>query len=138
MSLSLTRTEERQTETDDLSVNTQYEEDKQQHHTEFTLPCPYLSGHRHPCVSKPARVLSPVMEEEMKLKEDEAERKRNLVSMMTLEAKVKFVLIYCAFQLFKPTSEHHNNNNSFLLRVSKLSDSNHFYLKQFTVMSGKK
>lgn len=106
MSLSVTRTEEQQTETDDLSVNTQYEEDEQQHHTEFTLPCPYLSGRRHPCVAKPARALSPVMEEEMKLNEEGAERKRILVSMLTLKAKVKFVLIYCAFQLFKPTYQN--------------------------------
>ncbi|XP_071356967.1 nucleolar and coiled-body phosphoprotein 1-like isoform X2 [Trachinotus anak] len=36
------------------------------------------SHHRHPCVAKPARALSPVMEVEKKLnEEEEAERKRN-------------------------------------------------------------
>lgn len=100
MSLSVSRTEEQRTETDDLSVNTQYEEeDKQQHHTEFTLPRPYLSGRRHPRVAKPARLLSSVMEEEMKLNEEEAERKRNLVSVRTLEVKVKFDLINCELQI---------------------------------------
>ena len=89
-SLSLSRAEEQQKETDDLGLSTKYEEERQQYHTEFTLPCPYLSGRRHPHVAKPARVLSPVMEVEMKLNEEEAERKRDLVSMMTMEAKVVF------------------------------------------------
>ncbi|XP_026205048.1 uncharacterized protein LOC113154857 isoform X2 [Anabas testudineus] len=48
------------------------------HCTEFTLPRPYLSGRRHPRVAKPAWVFSPVMEEEMKLREEAAERERNL------------------------------------------------------------
>ncbi|XP_056254655.1 uncharacterized protein LOC130183365 isoform X2 [Seriola aureovittata] len=73
------RAEKPQKETDDLSLSTKCEEDKQQCHTEFTLPCRYLSGRRHPRVAKPAWVLSPVMEVKMKLnEEEEAERERNL------------------------------------------------------------
>ncbi|AWP21875.1 Hypothetical protein SMAX5B_017081, partial [Scophthalmus maximus] len=63
------RTEEQQKETDDLGLK---------YHTEFSLPCPYLSGDRHPHVAKPVRALSPVMEVEMKPNEGQAERKRNL------------------------------------------------------------
>lgn len=77
VTLSLSRTEEQQKETDDLGLK---------YHTEFSLPCPYLSGDRHPHVAKPVRALSPVMEVEMKPNEGQAERKRNLVSMITLEA----------------------------------------------------
>ncbi|XP_035476969.1 uncharacterized protein LOC118292282 isoform X2 [Scophthalmus maximus] len=62
-------TEEQQKETDDLGLK---------YHTEFSLPCPYLSGDRHPHVAKPVRALSPVMEVEMKPNEGQAERKRNL------------------------------------------------------------
>lgn len=90
VSCSLSRAEEQQKETDDLCLSTQFEEDKQQYHTDFTLPCPYLSGHRHPHVAKPARVLSPAMEEVTKRNEEEAKGKRNLVSMITLEAQLVF------------------------------------------------
>ncbi|XP_045914065.1 uncharacterized protein LOC123976186 isoform X3 [Micropterus dolomieu] len=75
---------------DDSGPSTQYEEAKQQYHPNFTLPCPYLSGRRHPHVARPARVPSPAMEGKMKENEEEAKRKRNLVSMMTLESKVVF------------------------------------------------
>ncbi|KAF3707626.1 hypothetical protein EXN66_Car000799 [Channa argus] len=64
--------------TKDLSVSTQYKDNQQQHLTEFTLPCPYLSCNRHPHVTKPALVLNAVMEKKMKLNNEEAERKRNL------------------------------------------------------------
>lgn len=93
VSRSLSRAGEQQKETDDLGLSTQYEEDKQLYHTDFTLPCPYLSGHRHPHVAKPTRVLSPAMEEKMKRNEEEAKGKRNLVSMMTLEAQVVFCVV---------------------------------------------
>ncbi|XP_068432016.1 uncharacterized protein [Clinocottus analis] len=64
------RAEEQQEEADDLGPSTRYEEAKRQYHTAFTLPCPYLSGHRHPHVAKPAQELTPVMEEEMKRNEE--------------------------------------------------------------------
>lgn len=86
--LPRSRAAERQKETDDLGLSTQCKEDKQQYHTDFILPCPYLSGRRHPRVAKPAWVLSPVMEVEMKRHEGEAEGKRDSVSVMTLEAEV--------------------------------------------------
>lgn len=90
VSLSTSRAGEQQKGTGDLGLSTQYEEDKQQYNTDLTLPCPYLSGRRHPHVAKPARVLSSVMEEKMKQNEEEAKWKRNMVSIMTLEAKVVF------------------------------------------------
>ncbi|XP_044027211.1 uncharacterized protein LOC122864139 isoform X3 [Siniperca chuatsi] len=71
------RAEEQQKEKDDLGLSTQNEEDKQQYHTDFTLPCPYLLGRRHPHVARPAREASPAMEGEMKQNE-EAKGKRNL------------------------------------------------------------
>ncbi len=75
-----------------MGLRAPYKEDKQQYHTDFILPCPYLLGRRHPRVAKPARVLSPVMEEEMKQNEVEAKGKGNLVSMVTLEANLFPVL----------------------------------------------
>ncbi|GAA6231866.1 uncharacterized protein LOC108900433 isoform X1 [Lates japonicus] len=80
------RAEEQQKEAEDLGLSTKYEEDKQQHHNKFTLPFSYLSGRRHFRAANPAWVLSPLMEVEMKLNEEEAERKRNSASRMTLEA----------------------------------------------------
>ncbi|XP_054462540.1 uncharacterized protein LOC129097657 [Anoplopoma fimbria] len=71
------RAEEHQKEADDLGLSTRYEENKQQRHTAFTLPRPYLSGHRHPHVAKPARELNPVMEEEMKRKEEAKWKKKS-------------------------------------------------------------
>lgn len=91
---SLSRAEEQQKETDVLGLSTQYEEDKQQYYTDFTLPCPYLSGRRHPHVAKPVRVLSPVMEEKMKPNKEATEGKINLVSLMTFEAIVAFCLFF--------------------------------------------
>ena len=90
VSLFLSRAEEQQEKTDDLGLSTVYEEDKQQYHPDFILPCPYLSGRRHAHDAEPAQVLSPVMEAEMKRSEGEAKGKRYLVSMMTLEVKVVF------------------------------------------------
>lgn len=58
MFLFLSRAEKQQEDTDDY---THYDEDKKQYHTDFTLPCPYLSGRRHHGLSNPARVLSPVL-----------------------------------------------------------------------------
>ncbi|XP_034748652.1 uncharacterized protein LOC117957165 [Etheostoma cragini] len=81
------RAEEQQKETDDLGLST-YEKDKQQCHTAFTLPCPYLSGRRHPNVAKPARVLIPVMEKEMKRNDEEAKRKRNLEEDVSDKQKI--------------------------------------------------
>ncbi|KAA8586103.1 uncharacterized protein c19h1orf94 isoform X2 [Etheostoma spectabile] len=81
------RAEEQQKETDDLGLST-YEKDKQQCHAAFTLPCPYLSGRRHPNVAKPARVLIPVMEKEMKRNEEEATRKRNLEKDVSDKQKI--------------------------------------------------
>ncbi|XP_067468092.1 uncharacterized protein [Thunnus thynnus] len=72
------RAEEQQKETDALSLSTQCEENKQKYHTDFTLPCPYLSGRRHPHVAEPVRVLSPVMEEKIKPNKEATEGKRNL------------------------------------------------------------
>lgn len=88
VSPTLSRSKEQQKETDDLGLNTQHKKNKQQYHTDFILPCPYLSGSRHPLVAEPARVLSPVMEVKMKRNEGEAKGKENLVSAVTLEAKV--------------------------------------------------
>ncbi|KAI3358008.1 hypothetical protein L3Q82_003029 [Scortum barcoo] len=72
------RAEEQQKETDDLGPSTRHMEDKQQYHTGFTLPCPYLSGHRHTHRAEPARALNPAMEEEMRQNEEQAKGKRNL------------------------------------------------------------
>ncbi|KAM7383989.1 hypothetical protein PAMA_011370 [Pampus argenteus] len=47
------RAEEQQNETDALSLSKQCEEYKQQHHTDFTLPCPHLWGRRDPRVAEP-------------------------------------------------------------------------------------
>ncbi|XP_025758095.1 uncharacterized protein LOC100709710 isoform X1 [Oreochromis niloticus] len=68
------RAEKQQEDTDDY---THYEEDKKQYHTDFTLPCPYLLGRRHHGLSKPARVLSPVLEVEMRQIKEEAGGNRN-------------------------------------------------------------
>ncbi|XP_028453998.1 uncharacterized protein c19h1orf94 [Perca flavescens] len=81
------RAEEQQKETDDLGLST-YEKDKQQCHTAFTLPCPYLSGRRHPHVAKLARVLIPVMEKEMKRNEEEAKGKGNLEEDVSDKQKI--------------------------------------------------
>ncbi|XP_074543404.1 uncharacterized protein LOC141803338 [Halichoeres trimaculatus] len=70
------RTEEQQKKTDDLGPCTQSEKDKRQNATDFTLPNPYLSDHRH--VAKPSRTLSLVMEEQMKHREEEAEGQTKL------------------------------------------------------------
>ncbi|XP_012773768.1 uncharacterized protein LOC101481526 isoform X2 [Maylandia zebra] len=67
--MSSDRAEKQQEDTDDY---THYEEDKKQYHTDFTLPCPYLSGRRHHGLSNPARVLSPVLEVEMRQIKEEA------------------------------------------------------------------
>ncbi|XP_026011584.1 uncharacterized protein LOC113014343 isoform X2 [Astatotilapia calliptera] len=67
--MSSHRAEKQQEDTDDY---THYEEDKKQYHTDFTLPCPYLSGRRHHGLSNPARVLSPVLEVEMRQIKEEA------------------------------------------------------------------
>ncbi|XP_074470070.1 uncharacterized protein c19h1orf94 isoform X1 [Sebastes fasciatus] len=80
------RAEEQQREADDLGLSARYEEDKQQYHVAFALPSSYLSGPRRPHDAEPERVLSPVMEGEMKRNEEEAKRKRSLVSVRTLEA----------------------------------------------------
>ncbi|XP_031179167.2 uncharacterized protein LOC116067027 isoform X2 [Sander lucioperca] len=81
------RAEEQQKETDDLGLST-YEKDKQQCHTAFTLPCPYLSGRRHPHVAKPAQVLIPVMEKEMKRNEEEEKGKRSLEEDVSDKQKI--------------------------------------------------
>lgn len=94
MTLFLSRAEEQEKETDDLGLRTQCKQDKQQYHTDFILPCPYLSGRRHPRDAKPAQVLSPVMEVEMKQNDTEAKGKiRDLVRIMTFEAEVFFSYI---------------------------------------------
>ncbi|XP_023131564.2 uncharacterized protein LOC111572226 [Amphiprion ocellaris] len=72
------RAKEQQKETDDLSVSTPYEEDKKQYHTDFILPCPYLSGRRYPHAAETARVASSVMKVEMKLHKEDSERERKL------------------------------------------------------------
>lgn len=100
VSLCLPRAEEHQKETDDFGVSTQCEENKQQHRCKFILPFPYLSGNRRPHVVKPARLLNPVMEKEMELNEEEAERQRHLVSMTAFEAKVD-LLFSTLTQLFQ-------------------------------------
>lgn len=74
--LFLSRAEKQQEDTDDY---THYEEDKKQYHTDFTLPCPYLSGRRHHGLSNPARVLSPVLEVEMRQIKEEVGGKRKSV-----------------------------------------------------------
>lgn len=84
MSLFLSRAEEQQKETDDLGLSIQYKDKKVQYHTDFILPCPYLSDHRHPHVAQSVWVLSPVMEVEMKRNEVEEKKKRNLVSIISL------------------------------------------------------
>ncbi|XP_069372361.1 uncharacterized protein [Paralichthys olivaceus] len=61
------RAEEQQKVTDDLGPK---------HQTEFTPPRPYLLDRRHPHVAEPARVLSPVMEPEIKPDQGETEKKR--------------------------------------------------------------
>ncbi|XP_059206156.1 uncharacterized protein LOC131985126 [Centropristis striata] len=71
------RAEKQQEETDDLGLSTRCKEDKQQYPFAFTLPCPYPSRRRHPHVTKPAPVLTPVREGEMKLNEEGAKGKRN-------------------------------------------------------------
>ncbi|XP_051811035.1 uncharacterized protein LOC127535992 [Acanthochromis polyacanthus] len=70
--------EEQQKETDDLSVSMPYEKDKKQYHTDFILPCPYLSGRRYPHVAQTAWVASSVMKIEMELNKEDSERKRKL------------------------------------------------------------
>lgn len=77
--LFLSRAKEQQKEADDSGLSSKCKEDEQQFHTDSVLPCPYLSGRRHPHVSKPARVLSPVMEEEMKRNEGVAKGRNILV-----------------------------------------------------------
>ncbi|XP_019130985.1 uncharacterized protein c19h1orf94 isoform X2 [Larimichthys crocea] len=72
------RAEEQQKETDDLGLSIQHKDKKVQYHTDFILPCPYLSDHRHPHVAQSVWVLSPVMEVEMKRNEVEEKKKRNL------------------------------------------------------------
>nr|XP_046273554.1 uncharacterized protein LOC124074560 isoform X2 [Scatophagus argus] len=72
------RTKEQQKETNDLGLTTEHKKDKQQYHTDFILPCPYLSGRRHPHVAKPTWVLNPVMEAEMKCNDGEAKGTRIL------------------------------------------------------------
>lgn len=87
--LFLSRAKEQQKEADDSGLSTKCKEDEQQYHTDSVgPPCPYLTGHRHPHVAKPARVLSPVMEEEMKRNEGVAKGGNILVSKTTLEAEV--------------------------------------------------
>lgn len=87
--LFLSRAKEQQKEADDSGLSTKCKEDEQQYHTDpVGPPCPYLAGHRHPHVARPARVLSPVMEEEMKRNEGVAKGGNILVSKTTLEAEV--------------------------------------------------
>lgn len=85
MPVFLSRAEEKQKETNDLDLSRQ--KDKQQYNI---LLSPYLSGHMHAHVGKPAQVMRPVMAKEIKQNEGAAEGKGNLVSMMALEAKVVF------------------------------------------------
>lgn len=70
-----------------MGLSSRYEEDKQQYDTDFILPCPYPSGRTHPHVAQPAQLLNPVVEEEMRGNEEQEKGERNLVSMMTMEAK---------------------------------------------------
>ncbi|XP_036948296.1 uncharacterized protein LOC119016523 isoform X4 [Acanthopagrus latus] len=84
-----TRAKEQQKEADDSGLSSKCKEDEQQFHTDSVLPCPYLSGRRHPHVSKPARVLSPVMEEEMKRNEGVA-KGRNIL-WRDVEDKLRIV-----------------------------------------------
>ncbi|XP_047461539.1 uncharacterized protein LOC125020245 [Mugil cephalus] len=72
------RAKERQKDTADLGVSTQHGEDKNQYHANFTLPDPQLRGPRNHHIAKPAQVVGPDMESEMKLNKEEAERKREM------------------------------------------------------------
>ncbi|KAM3596601.1 uncharacterized protein V6R79_017596 [Siganus canaliculatus] len=72
------RAEEHWKEADDLGLSTQCKDDEKPYHTDLILPCPYLSGCSHPHLAKPARALSPVIEAEMKQKEEDERGKRNL------------------------------------------------------------
>lgn len=78
------RVEEKSREADNLSLRLQYHKDKKQYHTDFTIPCCYLSGHRHPSDAIRARVLSPVMGVEIRPNNKTAKGERILVSILTL------------------------------------------------------
>ncbi|XP_041822890.1 uncharacterized protein LOC121628056 [Melanotaenia boesemani] len=73
-----TRAKEWQRDINDFGVSTQYEVDKKQCPTDFTLSCPYLSGHIHPNVAKPARETSPAVKLVIKLNNKEAKRREKL------------------------------------------------------------
>lgn len=74
----------KQTETDGLGLRNLYKEERQQCHTEYILPCPYLLGLRCSHDAKPAQVLSPVMEDEIKQNDAEAKGKRHLVVLLCI------------------------------------------------------
>lgn len=78
------RVEEKPREADNLSLRLQYHKDKKQYHTDFTIPCCYLSGHRHSSDAIRARVLSPVMGVEIRPNNKTAKGERILVSILTL------------------------------------------------------
>lgn len=86
LSLFWSRAEEKQA--DDLGQSTRYEEETHQNRTAFILPCPYLLGRNQPHISEPARVVNPEMKKEIQRNEEEANGKRNVVSMTSLKAKV--------------------------------------------------
>lgn len=76
---SPSRVEEKPREADNLSLRLQYHKDRKQYHTDFTIPCCYLSGRRHPSDAIRARVLNPVMGVALKPNNKTAKGERILV-----------------------------------------------------------